>query len=140
MIGWAVAFLAVALVAGLIGFGPQPSASEEVARVIFFIFAVLATIAAIAHVLWGRPPGQTRAEPRRRPTATRRETAMNWDEIKGNWKQMKGRARERWGELTDDDLDRAAGNREQLEGLIQERYGRSKEEAQREVDAWMAES
>ncbi|SFP88484.1 CsbD family protein [Tranquillimonas alkanivorans] len=64
---------------------------------------------------------------------------MNWDEIKGNWKQMKGRAQERWGEITGDELDQAQGNREQLEGLIQERYGRSKEEAQREVDQWMAE-
>lgn len=52
---------------------------------------------------------------------------------------MKGRAQERWGEITGDELDQAQGNREQLEGLIQERYGRSKEEAQREVDQWMAE-
>lgn len=63
---------------------------------------------------------------------------MNWDQIEGNWKQFKGKAQEQWGELTNDELDQAEGNREQLEGLIQERYGKSKEEARREVDEWMA--
>lgn len=63
---------------------------------------------------------------------------MNWDQIEGKWKQLKGEVRVRWGELTDDDLDRAAGSREKLEGLIQEKYGKSKEEVRREVDAWLS--
>lgn len=63
---------------------------------------------------------------------------MNWDQIEGNWKQFKGHAREQWGDLTDDDLDRAAGNRDKLEGAIQERYGKTKEDARREVDEWAA--
>ncbi|GAA6174645.1 CsbD family protein [Sulfitobacter pacificus] len=65
---------------------------------------------------------------------------MNWDQIKGEWKIMKGKARSKWGELTDDELDEAAGEREQLEGLIQKRYGKTKEEAKAEVDSWMNES
>ena len=48
---------------------------------------------------------------------------MNWDRIAGNWKQMKGALRERWGKLTEDELDRMAGQRDQLVGKIQERYG-----------------
>jgi len=63
---------------------------------------------------------------------------MNWDQIKGNWKEMKGNARRHWGELTDDDVEQAAGDREVLEGKIQQRYGKTKEEAQKEVDSWMA--
>ena len=59
-------------------------------------------------------------------------------QIEGNWKQFKGHAREQWGDLTDDDLDRAAGNRDKLEGAIQERYGKTKEDARREVDEWAA--
>ena len=59
---------------------------------------------------------------------------MNKDQIKGNWKQLKGSAKERWGKLTDDDLDRIDGNREQLEGKIQERYGATREEAERQID------
>ncbi len=52
---------------------------------------------------------------------------MNWDQVKGHWKIFKGKAKENWGDLTDDDLDKAEGNREQLEGAIQKRYGKSKE-------------
>ena len=48
---------------------------------------------------------------------------MNWDQVEGNWKQMKGRVKERWGKLTDDDLDRIEGKRDRLVGKIQERYG-----------------
>ncbi len=62
---------------------------------------------------------------------------MNWDEIKGNWKQAKGQIQSKWGDLTDDDLDRVAGDRKILEGKIQERYGKTKEQAEKEVDAWM---
>jgi uncharacterized protein YjbJ (UPF0337 family) len=58
---------------------------------------------------------------------------MNWDQIKGNWKQLTGRAREKWGDLTDDDLDRIAGNRDMLIGKIQEQYGIGKKEAERQV-------
>jgi len=58
---------------------------------------------------------------------------MNWDRIEGNWKQFTGKARERWGELTDDDLDRIRGQRDQLEGLIQKAYGIQRDEAKRQV-------
>ncbi|MCR8547676.1 CsbD family protein [Salipiger sp. P9] len=64
---------------------------------------------------------------------------MNWDIVQGKWKQLKGSVQEQWGELTDDDLDRAAGNREQLVGIIQERYGLAKAEAERKVDAFFAD-
>ncbi len=62
---------------------------------------------------------------------------MNWDQVQGNWKQFTDKMQSQWGELTDDDIARADGDRERLEGVIQERYGRSKEEARREVDAWL---
>lgn len=52
---------------------------------------------------------------------------MNWDTIQGDWKQYKGQAQQKWGELTDDDLDTANGVREELEGKIQAKYGKTKE-------------
>jgi uncharacterized protein YjbJ (UPF0337 family) len=58
---------------------------------------------------------------------------MNWDQMKGNWRVYKGRVKEKWGELTDDDLDRIAGKRDQLLGTLQNRYGRTKEAAEDEV-------
>ncbi|SEN98465.1 Uncharacterized conserved protein YjbJ, UPF0337 family [Pseudorhodobacter antarcticus] len=63
---------------------------------------------------------------------------MNMDEFKGKWAQVKGSAKEKWGELTDDDLDRVEGKRDQLVGKIQEKYGHAKAEAEREVDDWMS--
>ncbi len=63
---------------------------------------------------------------------------MNWDRIEGNWKQFKGKVQQQWGSLTDDDLDRIEGKRKELAGRIQERYGKTQEEADREVDEWLA--
>lgn len=59
---------------------------------------------------------------------------MNADTIKGQWKQLKGKAKQRWGELTDDELDIVEGHRDQLVGKIQERYGYNREAAERDVD------
>ena len=58
---------------------------------------------------------------------------MTWDEIKGNWVQYKGRLKEKWGELTDDDVDRIEGKRDQLLGVLQKNYGRTREAAEREI-------
>jgi len=63
---------------------------------------------------------------------------MQWQQVEGNWKQFRGRVKEKWGKLTDDDLDQVAGRRERLEGLIQEKYGKAKEETRRLIDEWMA--
>ena len=61
---------------------------------------------------------------------------MNSDQIKGKWKQLKGSVRERWGKLTDDDLDVIDGQSDQLIGKLQERYGIARQEAQKQVDEW----
>jgi uncharacterized protein YjbJ (UPF0337 family) len=64
------------------------------------------------------------------------EYVMDWNRIEGNWKQFKGRAKEKWGRLTDDDLDVINGRQEQLEGKIQERYGFAKDQAKKDVEDW----
>jgi len=67
-------------------------------------------------------------------------TNPKWQQIKGNWNQFKGSAREKWGELTDDELAEAHGEREQMIGKIQEKYGIAREEAEKQVDEWAAEA
>lgn len=52
---------------------------------------------------------------------------MNKLEIKGNWNITKGRLKQRWGDLTDDDLDYVEGKEEELVGRIQKRTGESRE-------------
>ena len=59
---------------------------------------------------------------------------MNWDQIEGNWKEFKGKVQEKWGQLTDDDLDEAAGRRDQLIGRLQKRYGWQRAQAERALD------
>jgi uncharacterized protein YjbJ (UPF0337 family) len=61
---------------------------------------------------------------------------MNWDRVEGNWKQFKGKVKEKWGNLTDEDLTVINGRRDQLEGKIQERYGQAKDKVRKEVDDW----
>jgi uncharacterized protein YjbJ (UPF0337 family) len=63
---------------------------------------------------------------------------MNQDVFKGKWNQLKGNVRKQWGKLTDDDVDQIQGDSEILLGRLQERYGRTKEEAQKEIDTWLA--
>lgn len=43
----------------------------------------------------------------------------------GRWDQLRGKARQAWGQLTDDDLDVAEGNWEEFVGRIKERTGES---------------
>ncbi|HFC6352909.1 MAG: CsbD family protein [Neisseria elongata] len=62
---------------------------------------------------------------------------MNEDIIKGKWAQLKGKAKEKWGELTNDDLDIIEGKRDQLAGKIREKYGHTKEEVEKEIDDWL---
>lgn len=61
---------------------------------------------------------------------------MNKDTFEGNWKQLKGLAKQKWGKLTDDDLDVIAGKRDQLAGRLQEHYGMAKEAAEKQVSAF----
>jgi uncharacterized protein YjbJ (UPF0337 family) len=58
---------------------------------------------------------------------------MNRDTIEGNWKQVKGRVKERWGKLTDDELDQIEGNYDILLGKIQKAYGLSRDEVERDL-------
>ncbi|MHB0857551.1 MAG: CsbD family protein [Anaerolineae bacterium] len=64
---------------------------------------------------------------------------MNQDILEGNWKQVRGQAKDWWGKLTDDDLDRAAGKTEQLIGLLQEKYGYTRERAEAELSRRLKE-
>jgi uncharacterized protein YjbJ (UPF0337 family) len=63
---------------------------------------------------------------------------MNRDQLEGNWKQLKGKVREKWGKLTNDELDVIDGKREQLLGKLQEKYGVARSEAEKQLDEWLA--
>ncbi|MFP4444246.1 MAG: CsbD family protein [Spirochaetia bacterium] len=63
---------------------------------------------------------------------------MDKNVLKGKWKQLQGDAKKQWGKLTDDDLSKVEGDSVKLAGVLQEKYGYEKEQAQKEVDQWLA--
>jgi uncharacterized protein YjbJ (UPF0337 family) len=65
---------------------------------------------------------------------------MNWDQIEGNWKLLKGKFREKWGKLTDIDLEVVAGRRDHLLGKLQEKYGLKREQAEKKLDERLSRS
>jgi uncharacterized protein YjbJ (UPF0337 family) len=62
---------------------------------------------------------------------------MDWNRIGGNWKEVKGKVKQKWGQLTDDDLSKINGRRDQLEGKIQQRYGLAKDLVRKDDDDWL---
>ncbi len=62
---------------------------------------------------------------------------MNNDIFKGKWKQIKGRVQEKWGELTDDEMDQIQGKKDVLAGKLQEKYGMTRKEADKEINQFL---
>ena len=77
------------------------------------------------------------ARARRNASILIKETLMNWEQIQGNWIQFKTSVRGNWVKLTDEDITRIGGRRDELVKRLQARYGFAKNEAEREIDAWM---
>lgn len=61
---------------------------------------------------------------------------MNWDIIQGKWDQLKGSVKEKWGDLTDDELTQISGQQDKLAGKLQEKYGWSKEKVDEEINGF----
>lgn len=60
---------------------------------------------------------------------------MNKLEFKGNWNELKGKLKQKYGQLTDDDLAFAEGKEDELIGRIQRKLGKTKDEIQREIES-----
>jgi uncharacterized protein YjbJ (UPF0337 family) len=60
---------------------------------------------------------------------------MNSTKIKGNWNEIKGKLKQKYADLTDDDLLYEEGKEEELFGKIQQRIGKSKDE----ITKWIAD-
>ncbi len=57
------------------------------------------------------------------------------DKLTGNWNQVKGKLKQKYGNLTDDDLTYAEGKEDELIGRIQEKTGESKEKIKSYIDS-----
>lgn len=57
------------------------------------------------------------------------------DKARGNWNQFKGELKQKYGQLTDDDLAYEEGKEDELLGRIQEKTGETKEDIKNWVDS-----
>ena len=65
-----------------------------------------------------------------------RKMCMTKLQLKGNWNEIKGKLKQKYGQLTDDDLTFAEGKDDELLGRLQQRLGRTKEEIRRELEGF----
>ena len=64
----------------------------------------------------------------------RRSKNMNTLQMKGNWNIVKGKLRQKYAQLTDDDLKYVEGKEEELFGRIQKRTGKTRQEVEQALD------
>lgn len=58
---------------------------------------------------------------------------MNTQQLVGNWNQVKGKVKQKWGQLTDDELSEVEGNIDGLIGLVQQKTGQGREEIEQDL-------
>lgn len=56
------------------------------------------------------------------------------DRLKGNWNEVKGKLKQKYADLTDDDLLYVEGKEEELLGRLQQKLGKTRQELEKEFD------
>jgi uncharacterized protein YjbJ (UPF0337 family) len=56
-------------------------------------------------------------------------------QLKGSWNEAKGKLKQKYGQLTDDDLAFAEGKDDELLGRLQKKLGKTKEELRKEIES-----
>lgn len=59
---------------------------------------------------------------------------MNKQTLEGNWNVIKGKLKQKYSDLTDDDLTFAEGKEDELYGRLQKKLGKTKDEIKREIE------
>ena len=55
-------------------------------------------------------------------------------QVKGGWNEIKGKLKQKYGQLTDDDLSFGEGKTDELLGRLQQKLGKSKEDLRAEIE------
>ena len=63
---------------------------------------------------------------------------MSKEMMQDKLKQLRDAVKQRWGALTDKDLDTIDKKLDQLPGLLQARYGYTREQAEKEIDLFLS--
>lgn len=62
---------------------------------------------------------------------------MNRTIVEGDWNKIKGKAKQAWGNLTDDDLIYEEGKDDEMIGRLQRKTGEAKEAIRQKIDEWL---
>jgi uncharacterized protein YjbJ (UPF0337 family) len=62
------------------------------------------------------------------------EQVMDKQTVKGTWNELKGKIKQKYGQLTDDDLTFTEGKEDEMYGRLQQKLGKTKDEIRREFD------
>jgi uncharacterized protein YjbJ (UPF0337 family) len=62
-------------------------------------------------------------------------SAMTKLQFKGGWNEVKGKLKQKYGQLTDDDLTFAEGKDDELLGRLQKKLGKTKEDLRQEIES-----
>lgn len=65
---------------------------------------------------------------------------ISQQELTGGWNQIKGQLKEKWGQLTDSELNQFEGNVERLVGMIQQKTGAAKRDVEAFFDQFTKDS
>jgi len=87
-----------------------------------------------ARRICGRPRNGAAFHGHIQPTFSLRCMGMTTMNLKGHWNEIKGKLKQKYGQLTDDDLAFAEGKEEELLGRLQQRLGKSKEDVRAEIE------
>jgi len=60
---------------------------------------------------------------------------MDNNRLEGKWKQVKGKFKQKYGNLTDDDLMYSEGKFDEMLGRLQEKTGKLRDELKREINS-----
>lgn len=65
---------------------------------------------------------------------------INENMLLGQWHEIKGMIRKKWGKITDDEIEEMAGRTEEILGCLQKHYGITKEQAEKDLQAFLDET
>lgn len=59
---------------------------------------------------------------------------MNANIFKGTWDEAKGKIKQKWADLTDDEMLKVEGKHDEIYGILEKRYGYAKDDAKKMID------
>ncbi len=62
----------------------------------------------------------------------------SWDQVSSRWTRFSRDVKKKWGDLTDNEIMEVNGRRGNLAEKIQAKYAITLEEANQQIDAWLA--